>query len=700
MAFEYTPTTAATDGYADTVLTETQKQIEDVEDSLMDQASAKKWKARIEASKRRTEEFVRDWRDNVEYRRGKPFDTASDIDRIAVNPDWPNTKAKQAQLFSQMPGVILTPKLKGIPSLVAAVPVFARELNEAHIKAGTPAAMDECAPDVINAAGVAAVHIRHEKRQVTVSVPAIDRQATTLTDEEWATALEHKLIPMKSVVKGDARLVVERLSPANLIWDKNFRRSDFNLANWVGHRGFLTLAEAEGRGWVKDGEQDKVVGASQQRPTWDKLNDNTSDHEDENDALVEYYEIFYWRYKFHKDEPSFKAIQHVVFVEGKDEPVINEPWKGQQFDPMTGQYVGSCKFPIQFVTLTYLSDESVPPSDTAIGRPQVDELIQSRTDIMLQRRHSRPLRWVNVPMVDPLIIDAIQRGVYEGFIPVNGDGNRAIGEVARAQYPSEDFRFDSIVKDDLREAWQVGSNQLGTATTGETSASEANIVQQNFQTRIGYERNRFGTFFVNITEVLAGLLALYGDFEIPEITPEDKARLGSWDRTKLSTEYVFGIRKDSTVLLDAQQRLDRIRKFKNENAGSGYVNIEELLREEAELSMLDPDKIIKQPQPKGLDPANVSLRISGAQDLQDPMVVAVLSLMGLLPNPQQIKIAQEAIMLANPQGVPTPPPPDVKPPDGEASPQAEQPPNPADGQEGWDMMSRINTRRAPGETGE
>src|SRR6266496_2428343 len=114
----------------------------------------KVWRGRIAKTKVYKRTIVPNWSLNVDYRRGKPFEADSDCDRINVTIDWSATKAKQAQLFSQMPEVRLAAKRQ---QFGASVPVFARRLNEVISDAGVGTAMDECLPDCINAAGVAAV---------------------------------------------------------------------------------------------------------------------------------------------------------------------------------------------------------------------------------------------------------------------------------------------------------------------------------------------------------------------------------------------------------------------------------------------------------------------------------------------------------------------------------------------------------------
>jgi hypothetical protein len=57
----------------------------------------------------------------------------------------------------------------------------------------------------------------------------------------------------------------------------------------------------------------------------------------------------------------------------------------------------------------------------------------------------------------------------------------ALGELARASYPSEDLTFDRNTRSDLQEIWQLGPNQMGGMSYGDHTKAETNVVQQNFR---------------------------------------------------------------------------------------------------------------------------------------------------------------------------------------------------------------------------
>jgi hypothetical protein len=262
----------------------------------------------------------------------------------------------------------------------------------------------------------------------------------------------------------------------------------------------------------------------------------------------------------------------------------------------------------------------------------------------------------------------MMRGTYQAFIPTNGDGSRIIGEVSRASIAPEEYKLDAIIKQDLQEQWQVSANQIGAFSQGEKSASEANIVQQNFQTRIGYERARVGTFFTGIAEVMAGLIALYDNFQA--LDEQAMARLGEWDPKAIAGEFVYYIRPDSTVLLDANQRIEKLMTLLNLVGKSGFINPKPLIEEIVALHDVDPATIMIDPQAPKEEGPKMSYSFKG-EDLINPMAVAILIENGMAPTADSLEAAMK--MIAVSQG-PDPLPP-AEPPMGGPPMEGEMPPD-------------------------
>lgn len=661
----------------------------------------KAFKQRIDASKQYRRKLIQNWQVSVDYRRGKPYSSQTDEDRVAVPLDWTLTEMKQALLFSQVPAVRVNhPPETLSDELSPWLSKFEQRINDTLIKAGIESAMDECLPDCINAAGIGVVMVSYEAITEPKEVPEIDIQM--LPQEVQAQILRTGLLPngeavpmvtVPSVV--DYRYVIERVSPANFLWPVSFTGSDFDKAPWLGRTGQVTWAVAQQR-WNLDPKDKRKYLGKGQRPDQDVISSDVDKDGDTGDEFVEFDEIFFRDQQYSSTSSSYTAINHMIFVTGQDDPVVDESWKGQEIDEESDKVIGAQEYPIRVLTLTYISDEAIPPSDSAVGRSQVNEINKARTQMILQREHSIPIRTFDVNRVDPTIQYSLMRGTYQGMIPVQGVGTNIITEVSRSSFPVENFKFDGIAKADLFEIWMVGQEFSGTNT--ETAAESQNIAG-NTNIRISRARAKVGKFFVSIAEVLGGLIAIY----------EDPMTFGENFSPLISRTLAYSILADSTVLLDSNQRLQRLMQFINFTAKSGRVEIESVLKEIATLSGLDPNVVIIPPAPSPPVQPNISLRLTGTEDMLNPLTLAFILEAGQGPKPETIEKAKQLIQLAvvppqvpqaggemsmGPDGLPReepllsmelpqPPPPSV----GEAEP-------------GWSAMPRINQRvLEPGEGG-
>lgn len=672
------------------------------------------FKQRIEASKRNRRQFYSEWKRNVELRIGRIASQftggvrVEDEVQTEINPDWSLTKTKTANLFSQVPTVRGSHENK---QYKAAVAPFMKELNYqiGEKRANVGVCMEEVLNDVVNAAGIGAVVVGYAARFESVVVaneesfqsPQGPVPTKDLTPEQLQQLAAARLITL-----GQGQRVVSdkffgtRISPTDLLTPEEFVGSNFDDGDWIGFTGRKPWAEAKNEWKLTDDQKQKVL-AGFDIPTQDDLRSSP-----EKAGLIEvqgvkYDELYYWRYKVDSEELNFKVIWKIVFVHGLDTPVVHEPWKGQRYDDKTRKYVGSCKFPVRVLTLTYITDNPIPPSDSSAGRPQVNDMRRSRSQMFQNRERSVPIRWFDVNRIDPAIQDLLMKGTWQGMIPTNGDGTRTIGEIARASYPSEDLAFDVQTKNDLMETWQIGANQLGSSEPGRKTAGEAGIVQQNFATRIGQERGRVASFFLGICEVMAGLIALYGDFQV--LTDEERQTMqGAWDSKAILHDLVLKIRPDSTIMLDVKSRLERLTTALNLTAKSGYVNVKPIIEEILELSGIDSAEVVTDPAPKKPEDPNISFRFTGKDDLMNPLVVALLIKAGLDPTPAELDAAKKLLEVnlqppkppAAPEGAPGAPGAPGPPPPGPAG-QPGQPsvPHPQNIQrEDWSLSDRIAKR--------
>lgn len=689
---------------------------------------ASRLKTRRDASIRNRKLYHNEWKRNVELRIGHiatlytgGLDAQDDL-QTEINPDWSLTKTKTANLYSQVPTVRLTHENK---TYAGAIPPFAKALNyeisTKRANVGVP--MEEGLNDMVNAAGVGAVFCGYAARFQDKTVPAIDTKLIppeilkTLTEVEIDTKqpldpdavgqmLLNRQMPVKRVpqVVSDSNFA-RRVSPVDLLWPVEFTGSNFDDGDYIGYTGRYPWAVAKSELKLTDEDYDKVISNADERNE-DSLRSNPERSALMEAKTVKYHEIYYWRHRFDPNEKHFDCIWKIVFVEGRDTAVIHEPWTGQKkITTASGRetYIGNRKFPVRVCTLTYITDNPIPPSDSAAGRPQVNDMRRSRRDMFNNRERSIPIRWFDVNRIDQAIQESLMRGTWQGMIPTNGDGGRSIGEIARASYPSENLQFDQQAQADLMQSWQIGPNQLGTQAMGDETAAAANIGQQNFATRIGQERGRVAAWFLSIVEQIAGNMVLYSDF--PSLSDQEKQQMmQAWDQKQILQDLVLKILPDSQIVLDVNQRIQKLVNFLNFAVKSGYVNPKPIIVEIAELSGIDPSEVVVDPQPKEDEP-NISYRFSGKDDLMNPIVVAMLMKKSQMPSPDEVEAAKKLLLMvqeppqspqpAGPEGQPpSPEGPDgaSPPPPGEAPVQA-APMHPTDGAHGdWHTASKVAKR--------
>lgn len=657
------------------------------------------------------------WKRNVELRLGRPlgatvitFEDADDDLQSEINPDWYLTKAKVANLFSQLPKVQGTHEQD---QFQAAVFPFVKQLNYeiGEKRANLRIAMKEALQDVVNASGIGAIMVDYIQRTETVPVPAMD---TTGIDPRLVdAAIQRGLMPMEDSEQtvSDAMLAF-RISPMDLIWPADFVGSDFDNGDLVGYKGRLSPSDAQHAFDLTD-EQLAVAQSTNPGERDDNLRvDAKADGARAANRKIVFNRMFYWRHRFDKTEKHLKAIWEIVFVEGIKKPVVHRPWNGQEYDEEKRTYVGACKFPVRIGTIDYVSDNPIVPSTSEAARPQVNDLRRSRSQLFQNRARSTPLRWYDVNRVGLEIQAQLNDGTFQGFIPTNGDGSRAVGEIARASYPAEDLSFDQTTHGDLMEMWGLNAMAMGNPIGGRKNKAEIGGIQQGFATNIGAERLEVTQWFLSIVEVVAGFTALYSDFNMLT-QAQFEAMDQAWDRGHILHDLVLNIRPNSMVVQDANARMQQLSNFLNLTVKSGYVNPKPLIVEMAELSDIDPATVIIDPAPKQPDEPQVSFRVSGKDDLMNPLVVAMLMKGNRMPDVQTINKAKELLhMAADPNPSPEPAPPGGPGPGGPGGPGAPPAPgmlpagapgvpHPADAEthKGWATASKIAKRSRDMNTG-
>ncbi len=599
------------------------------------------WKSIIQSSVKDLERFKHTWQENVSFRKNKPLTESPTHDVITIPADWSRTKKKVADLFFQVPEI----KLRGRnPASVATAAAVAQILNfELQNEVKAYVAMDECLQDAVNASGFAAVMVGYDVTTEPVDVPVAD--TSMMAPEEAA------LVPMTTVERPVYQCYyIKRLSPMQVLKPVEFTGSDWQQAAFLGERGRVPLAEAKRRGWVDDQYEHQCK---------DKLETVSSDTDQKNEKdegkFVRYTQLFYKRSYYYAEEKDPRKIHRLVHIDGLDDPKIDEPFKWQEYNPMTRQWIGMKGFPIKVATLTTISDEAIPPSDSEIGRPQVQEMMKFRSQMMRQRDLSFHLRWYDVYSLDEDVFEQMKSGVIQDMIPMNGPGSNAIGEVARANYPRENYDAMNVMAADLDEAWSMGANQQGYSSPGDTSATEAQIMAQSNDVRLSYEQARVLRLFLEVAEGLLGLMQLFQDETkyAPLLGPDGAQALAAWTKKDISGDFLFEAKPDAAQRVDVGQKRVEALNLYTKVRQDPLINPQPLIKDLLELHGLDASKMMVQPQPEPPKPA--ALRFSyGGPDLANPLVVALIQKNSPEPVTPEDMAAAKALMAD--AGIPQLPP--------------------------------------------
>lgn len=594
------------------------------------------FKRGVEASVKETKSLAKAWDKNLEKTFGDiPKDW--DDNAVRVNKEFALVKQKQSLLFFRVPEVQLKP-LRPDAEPVAAVAaaalnqVLSREMRVSYL-------CDEVLTDALCPAGIGVSKISYEAITKNVDVKPPEHTETpddVFTGMVEAGVAQYTQQPVVTYECYDwARVPYKRF-----LYPTDFDGSSFDDAPWLGIS--FTMPKTEAKRLYKlskdELEQAKVTPGFEER----------DDEKEDITARIFGYEIWYRACYFDEKITHKDHFRKLVYLHGMEKPVVHEDSPYQWYD--NGQLRGVTRYPIRVLSLTYVPDRPLPPSDVTITRPQIAELEKSRTLMMVQRERSLPIRWYDANQVDEMAESLLQDGVIQGWLPMNGPGGNAIGEIARATYPRENFEFDRVINSEIGGAWALGPDQLGQDAPGESTAREVNERASASQTRLEYERAKVLRWFKEGAEVVFGLLQRFATQpKYAELVGNDGAtRLVEWNAQTLQGDYAFDARPDAALRMDAgadrQQALNVYQLLRRDPLVDGKGLLTEVVRTHA---MLPEKVLVQQPPEPAPDKPSISFRFSG-EDL-DPTRPSALMVYDILRQsgmqlPQEV--VQQARMLA------------------------------------------------------
>jgi hypothetical protein len=367
---------------------------------------------------------------------------------IRVNIDFEKTEQKRHQLFFRVPTLKLTatPRTRrdaeqapapaqsppfGGPApesrdLRTAVRIFEEVLKHEAGEKGidSKTLMDQLLFDQLCPAGISACKVGYERTtdgEIEVQIgeepdPAA-AEALPAPGGIFGLSAPTPMRPVMGRVRNvvDERYYASRISPGDLLIPVEFGGKHYARdCDWLGHEFSIPVHEAKRRGW-------RIPADAKTSEGLDEANETRlvplADRGRRTDQL-RCVELFYYAARVDADVAHPRRIRRLVFIKGIDEPAVHEDSRDQVFDGR-GRFVqGIDQLPIKVLTLRYVSDAHYPPSDCTISRRQADELSEFRTQMVIHRRKSVPLRAINLERIaDARVKMLIQQGAIRTSWP-------------------------------------------------------------------------------------------------------------------------------------------------------------------------------------------------------------------------------------------------------------------------------------------
>ena len=631
-----------------------------------------KWKRRIEQSKKLLEKVQPDMEEAVQAYLGKPLTNAPTRDTIIVNKTYAFVEQKKAELAFQVPEVQLKPKW---PGLEGAVSVFQAALNHkmGPDGANVKATIDECLFDVLTC-GIACEKIGYQavvgEKEVMQDQPVMDPMTGVPMVDPMTMQPVMQPVPVTMPYLVHEEYFRRRLSPDKLLLPIEFEGEEFDRAPWLAMKFDKDLETAKREYSLpenfsgKKRDDFKTLSGEKESVSSDAASD-----------LVEGIEIWYRAAMYDSTELHPERVRCLVLIDGHDEPVKHEDSPYQEMNAQ-GKLIGLMGFPLNPLTLRVVAGSAYPPSDVSISKPVEDELSKGRTQMLQQRDDARPVRGFDKNRIDPDTAEKLKTGAMDAgaWVPMDGPLADAVWEVARTQFPRENFTFDQIGNRDYEELWAIGPNQRGMAEDSTRTATELNIVQNKSGVRLDAERSRVLTWFIKGTRKFASLLQMFADeTEFVEVVgPQMAPQLQPWNRQLIAGEYVFDAKPDSALRIDAAAERQQCLQLYNLLARDPNVSRIELLKALLMRFNMDPTRLVVPEPPKpGPEKPKVSISVTPAE-IGLPHVIALLEQYGIKVTPEMAQQSQGQAMVQQVagEGNPTGPAANTQ-PHGGAAPQAE-----------------------------
>lgn len=635
------------------------------------------WWSRVELARQRRKKESDKWQkllDNF-----LPPRTA-DANSINSNIHFRNTELKIAEVFAQMPELQLTPlepllhlvdPQTGQPFMNAQQQPMDGATLAMHVVSIKRAVLDkllgrdhanvelsvrEALFAVFATAGIGATKICYEAdlqpTPMQVPGPSQPQPGAILNLQPMPGPMVTQVVP----VPVHERFRWYHFSENKLLIPHDWHSTDYDEAGWLGMEFVIPLAKAKVDYGLPDDFQsnvsrDDLLLQSGERDPGEGVSD-----------LVKGVEIWMHTSRYDEQVAHSGRFRQLVLIEGmkdkpgqyRDSPYQSLDEKGRLTpDSMIGN-------PIHPLTLRVIADLAWIPSDAAF----TDPLVRQENTWMSQeikRRDASIPRFIHAAKItaaiDKLKDVDVGQGASVADEDMAGGIEKLIAQLPQLEQSHSDAAGHALIRRAEDETLGLGSNQAGALASTVRSATEVATVQANVSVRLKAERNRLMDWILRGVRKFDALVMRYADQDgqYVEILGADGAKqLAMWNQHVISGRFAYDAHPDSQVSIDEDSRRKRFLDFVNFMAKSPFMNQGEIARLAALEFGYDPSRLVKDPQPPGPPPPNVSVKVD-INDLAGPVGGAALKILqqaGYQLTTQDLQLAQgNAMIIENAQAL-------------------------------------------------
>jgi hypothetical protein len=489
----------------------------------MPPAKVAAWRRRITAALEATKPAIDQGKKNVARYTGQYLDTTPTDHECLVPTDFYYVESKKAQLFYRLPDVYVKPEQPGVED--AAV-VFQAGLNKKLGPQGVNVlpTVQQVVFDVLCPTGFGAVAIGYHCEidgEVDVQVGEEPDPEAPPMPAQPGSVLGLGQVPMRPVMAKAPNIAacwyfIEHVQPGDLIVPPEFVGLDFDKAAYIGQRFREDVPDEDASGSDEADDRRLTPLPAGARSAMRKQRTG--------------YEIWYRAHLFDKDvKHPDKIRMFKVYDDDKDAPVEVKDHPHQRYADRYGKLAkGMQGYPISPVTMRYVSDSWMAPSDATMARNTADELSKGRTQMLRSRDRNQPQWGFDATRVDKDIQGKIEKNEIQGGIPFNGPGADATWPITKGDTPARDVSVQRGRPAGSAAHLAHGQQPVGRAGfVVSRTATEQQITQNASQEAHEADRSVFLNWYVNkVAAKFAALLQLYAtEQEFVELVGSDAQRL-------------------------------------------------------------------------------------------------------------------------------------------------------------------------------